>query len=278
MTRISVHSELHYDVGTRCAFTFGVLAARTAHQQVVEETIEVSAGVDFQRVDLGRDSFEVLRLVADAGPFSLTYDAVVDLQPLVADGWDIAEVPFERLPADVLTFLNPSRYCESDRLVRVANATFGHLLPGFARVVGVCNWVYDHLDYVPGSTDASSTATDVLVEGAGVCRDYAHLAIAMCRALGIPARYLSGYAVDLGPPDFHGFMEVYLDGRWYLFDATRMVPLEGLVRIAHGHDAADASFATFVGGAELESKVISVIDLERLDTADGTNVAAVSTA
>ena len=92
---------------------------------------------------------------------------------------------------------------------------------------------------MPGSTDASSTAVDVLVAGAGVCRDYAHLAIALCRAIGMPARYVSGYAVDLDPPDFHGFFEAYLDGDWYLFDATRMAPIDGLVRIGVGRDAAD---------------------------------------
>jgi transglutaminase-like putative cysteine protease len=116
---------------------------------------------------------------------------------------------------------------------------------------------------VPGSTDSSSTAVDVLVQGAGVCRDYAHLGMALCRAMGIPARYVSGYAVDLEPPDFHGFFEVYLDQRWFLFDATRMAPLDGLVRIASGRDAADAAFATLVGAASLEHKVVSATDLDR---------------
>ena len=117
---------------------------------------------------------------------------------------------------------------------------------------------------MPGSTDGSTTAIDVLVTRAGVCRDFAHLSIAVCRALGIPARYVSGYAVDLEPPDFHGFMEAFLGGRWFLFDATRMAPIDRLVRIAAGHDAADVAFGTLFGEATLESMMISVIDLDRL--------------
>ena len=123
---------------------------------------------------------------------------------------------------------------------------------GYSRVDQICNWVNANIDYVAGSTDASSSACDVLIQRAGVCRDFAHVSIALCRALGIPARYVSGYAVGLEPPDFHGFFEVYLDDRWYLFDATRMAPVSGLVRIGIGHDASDTSFANIVGQATMK--------------------------
>jgi len=162
-------------------------------------------------------------------------------------------------------------------LLRFVNRTFGTLSPGFERVTGICNWIYDHLTYLAGSTDSSTTAVDVLVQAAGVCRDYAHLGIALCRALGIPARYVSGYAVGLDPPDFHGFFEAYLDGRWYLFDATRMAPIDKLVRIAAGRDAADAPFATFVGSATLTSMVVSATDFAGESTIDATT-APVTTA
>jgi transglutaminase-like putative cysteine protease len=100
----------------------------------------------------------------------------------------------------------------------------------------------------------------------------------LCRALGVPARYVSGYAVDLDPPDFHGFFEAYLEGDWYLFDATRMASVDGLVRIAVGRDAADVAFASFVGAATLDDKVVSTIDLDRTGPDDGTTTAAISTA
>ena len=152
------------------------------------------------------------------------------------------------------------------------------MAPGFDRVTGICNWIWEHLSYVPGSTDGSSTAVDVLVGAAGVCRDYAHLGITFCRALGIPARYVSGYAVDLEPPDFHGFFEAFLDGEWYLFDATRMAPVDGLVRIATGRDAADVAFASIVGVAELVAKEVVVIDLDRTGPRDPSTTPALGTA
>jgi len=149
-----------------------------------------------------------------------------------------------------LAYLNPSRYCESDKLFRFAGEEFGHLLPGYSRVTAICNWTFEHLTYTPGSTGPTTTACDVLLQRTGVCRDYAHVAISLCRAMGVPARYVSGYAVNLQPPDFHGFFEAYLDGRWYLFDATRLAPVGGFVRIGTGRDAADVAFATIRGDAQ----------------------------
>ena len=111
-----------------------------------------------------------------------------------------------------------------------------------------------NLDYVSGSTNSQTTARDVFVQRQGVCRDYAHLSIALCRGLGIPARYVCGYAAELQPSDFHGFFEAYLGDRWYLFDPTRLAPVSGFVRIATGQDAADVPFATFNGAAQLKSK------------------------
>jgi transglutaminase-like putative cysteine protease len=133
---------------------------------------------------------------------------------------------------------------------------FGNIEPGFSRVTAICDWINNNLDYQAGSSGESTSACDVLIQRVGVCRDYAHLAIALCRALCIPARYISGYAVALQPPDFHGFFEAYLGSRWYLFDATRMAPVEGFVRIGTGRDAADASFATIIGEATLTSMAV----------------------
>jgi transglutaminase-like putative cysteine protease len=126
---------------------------------------------------------------------------------------------------------------------------FGSLLPGYSRVTAICNWTYERLSYTPGSTGPTTTATDVLELRQGVCRDFAHVAISLCRAMGIPARYVAGYAVNLHPPDFHGFFEAYLDGRWFLFDATRLAPVGGFVRIGTGRDAADVAFSTIRGNA-----------------------------
>jgi transglutaminase-like putative cysteine protease len=180
----------------------------------------------------------------------------------------------------VLTYLNPSRYCESDLLARFAFEEFGQLYPGYSRVQAICNWVFEQLDYTPGSTTATTTAADVLLQRTRVCRGYAHLAIALCRGIGIPARYVAGYAVDLQPPDFHGFMEAFLEGNWYLFDPTRLTSILGLVRIGSGRDAADVSVATITGNVLLTQQAVWATGIhdstDPLD--DGSGVSAVSMA
>ncbi|HEY6532259.1 MAG TPA: transglutaminase family protein [Acidimicrobiales bacterium] len=259
MTKIRIHSQLHYTITQPSSLTFAVLAAHSRHQTVLDETLRTEPEVVVPRLALGPGLHELIRLSLEPGPFSLTYDATVQLAAHTTEDPPAAEVQFGDVPIEALPFLNPSRYCESDKLGRFAYRTFGGIEPGFERVAGICNWIYDHMEYVGGSTDSSTTAIDVLVGGAGVCRDYAHLGITFCRALGIPARYVSGYAVGLEPPDFHGFFEAYLDHTWFLFDATRMAPVDGLVRIAAGRDAADVAFATLVGAATLDQKVVSAL-------------------
>ena len=147
---------------------------------------------------------------------------------------------------------------------------------GFDRVSKITDWVYNSLAYVPGSTGPSTTACDVLLQRTGVCRDFAHLAIALCRSLGIPARYVSGYAVNLDPPDFHGFFEAFLGGDWILFDATKLAPVSGFVRIGAGRDAADVAFATLIGEATLTAMTVQAIDPEQ--TEDGRHSEVISTA
>jgi transglutaminase-like putative cysteine protease len=278
MTRVRVHSELRYDVQTPSQFAFAVLAADNRRQHVDDQDFRVTPDGRVDRIRFDPSGHDLVRVDVDPGPLTVTYDATVDVRPHIPPDVPRLETPFIEVPGAVLGFLHPSRYCQSDLLGRFAQQTFGALAPGFDRVTGICNWIWEHLDYVPGTTDATTTAVDVLVGAAGVCRDYAHLGIGFCRALGIPARYVSGYAVDLEPPDFHGFFEAYLDGEWYLFDATRMAPIDGLVRIATGRDAADVAFAAIVGSAELTGKEIIVIDLDRTEPRDPSTTPALGTA
>lgn len=277
MTRIQVHCELRYDVHASTTFAFAVVAAENRRQHVGERHLTVVPEVPTDQIRFDPSGHDVLRVSADPGPLTITYDTVVDVRPHIPTAVPSRETPFVELPGEVLAFLHPSRYCQSDLLGRFAQRTFGPLGPGFERVTGICNWIWAHLSYAPGSTDASSTAVDVLVGAAGVCRDYAHLGISFCRALGIPARYVSGFAVDLEPPDFHGFFEAFLDGEWYLFDATRMAPVDGLVRIASGRDAADVAFAAIIGAADLVGKDIVVIDLDRTGPRDPSGTPALGT-
>ena len=271
-------SEVRYDVRARSGFAFAVIAAESRRQHVDTQHLSITPDARVERVVFEPSGHEVVRVTVEPGPVTIRYEAIVDVRPHVPDDVPRREIPFVELPGTVLEFLHPSRYCQSDLLGRFAEQTFGSLPAGFERVTGICNWIWEHLSYVPGSTDGSSTAVDVLVGAAGVCRDYAHLGITFCRALGIPARYVSGYAVDLEPPDFHGFFEAFLDGEWYLFDATRMAPVDGLVRIATGRDAADVAFASIVGIAELVTKEVVVIDLDRTGPRDPSTTPALGTA
>lgn len=279
MFLIQTGCELHYQVTAPTSFLFHVTAANTPHQTVDHEEVRVEPAKEYDIGYLGAEDNRVFRLQAIPGDLTLHYEARVSLNPVVDSLPQIPETDHPQLPEDVLPYLNPSRYCESDRLSAFAVAEFGGLDRGYSRVAAICEWTYNHLQYQSGSTNASTGACDVLILRSGVCRDYAHLAIALCRALCIPARYVSGYAVALEPPDFHGFFEAYLGDQWYLFDATRLAPMEGLVRIGMGRDAADVPFATIIGAATLKNKVVSAEELtEEIPKQAAAGEPAVSTA
>ena len=272
MRTIDVGCDLRYRVENETSFLFQVSVARGPHQRVVKESLLVnpSAALDACRVGLFGNRMH--RTVMSSGEITLRYRASVGLDPDVVPTGELRELSHAELPAEVLPYLNPSRYCESDLLMQYAWDEFSAVAPGHERVRRITHWVSEQLAYTPGSTGANTTACDVLLKRRGVCRDYAHLAIALCRAMGIPARYVAGYAVDLQPPDFHGFFEVFLggtgdpsdasdsskesEGSWYLFDATELAPVSGFVRIGAGRDAADVSFATLIGSAQIEEMTV----------------------
>jgi transglutaminase-like putative cysteine protease len=198
------------------------------------------------------------RLVAPAGPFTVSTDGVLRDAGL-SDPVDTTaeQVPVERLPGDVLTFLLPSRYCESDLLSEAAWNRFGAEPLGWPRVQAVCDFVHGHVRFDYMQARATRTAAQTLQEPVGVCRDYAHLAIALCRALNIPARYCTGYVSDIGQPpphppmDFAAWMEVWLGGEWWVFDPRNNDTRFGRVLIARGRDATDVPLTHSFGRHEL---------------------------
>lgn len=254
MTEINIGTTLQYDVRQTTIFLFKITVGRTPNQRVIYEQLNVTPDSEIENCQIGVEGNRLHRLIVEPCKFSVNYQATVELTHEIERPTNIVESRAADMPVDVLTYMNPSRYCESDLLGRFAFEEFGNMEQGFGRVQAICDWVYGHLEYTPGSTNATTTAADVLLQRTGVCRDYAHLAITLCRGIGIPARYISGYAVDLQPPDFHGFMEAFLDGQWYLFDPTRLASTVGLVRIGVGRDAADVAFSTVTGSAVLTQK------------------------
>ena len=259
MGQINVGCELEYTTSTSTTFLFQVNVSQTDCQRTLAESLTLNQPNVAEPLQLGLQNNRAQRCFVPFGSIVLRYEATVEIAAEVDFANELFEQSYVELPADALPYLNPSRYCESDLLGNFALREFGNAPHGLLRVQAVCDWVFKNLAYVSSSTDAQTTAQDVFVQRQGVCRDYAHLSISLCRALGIPARYVCGYAVNLQPPDFHGFFEAYLGSRWYLFDSTRMAPIGGFVRIATGHDAADVPFATYIGSAQLKSKKVWAI-------------------
>jgi len=269
--RLRLSIELAYQVfDPGCDFIFNVHAAQTDRQRVIEETLtlsqDVPAQIDTDPATLNR----ILRLSARPGPLTLRYAAVVDLEHYVAQPEQIAEVPVPQLPTRVLGYIYPSRYCQSDRLLRLAMREFGQQWHGYARVQRIRDWVTQHVTFTQNTSNSNTSAIDTLVATVGVCRDSAHLMIAMCRALNIPARFTTGidYGADpaLGPTDYHAYVEAYLGGRWYLFDPSGTAIPMGFVRFATGRDAADVAFATIFGNVASGAPRITI---EAIPGADG---------
>ena len=248
-----VDSLLTYQVNGPTDFLFQIHALQGMDQQVLNESLVITPPLPVHVFADPTVNHRFARVHADAGLYEFRYTARVLRTPEAVD-LSAAEVPIAALPDEVLHNLMPTRYCESDHLSQAAQKLFGGMPPGYARVSAICDWIHKNIEYRVGSTTATTTARDVFVQHAGVCRDFAHLAITFCRALNIPARLVVGYArFDEPPPDFHAVFEVWLGGRWVLFDATRMSPLDEMIRIATGRDAKDVAFATIFGPATMIS-------------------------
>jgi transglutaminase-like putative cysteine protease len=246
-----VDCELSYEVQSQTEFVFLVHAQDASDQHVRQECLSFEPALTHRVYEDHARGHRFIRLTADEGAFTLRYRAMVKktVSPAVSRA---RETPVSELADALLPLLLPTRYCESDLLAPAAQKIFGGMRPGHQRVQAISDWIHDHIEYAPGSSDATTTARDVFVQRAGVCRDFAHLGISFCRALNIPARLVVGYApFEAPPPDFHAVFEAWVGGRWMLFDPTQMSPVEDLVRIASGRDAKDVAFATMFGPARM---------------------------
>jgi transglutaminase-like putative cysteine protease len=203
------------------------------------------------------------RTTIPAGESTLRYDALLEVSELPdRQRYDACEVRPQDLPDEALVFTLPSRFCPSDQLADAAWALFGSIPPGFQRVQAICDWVHNEVHFGYGSSTPMTTAADVFESRWGVCRDFAHLAVTLCRALNIPARYVFGYLPDIGvappddPMDFVAWTEVFLDGGWWTFDPRNNQPRIGRVLIARGRDALDVAMVSTFGGPKLQSMTV----------------------
>lgn len=198
------------------------------------------------------------RSMLQAGQNIIHHDALVDVssRPDNHDQQAVA-IPIDQLPPWVLRYTMPSRYCDSDKLLNFAWQQFGQTNHGLERVYAICNWVHHHIEYRFGSGRSDIAASEVINQRFGVCRDFAHVAIALCRAFNLPARYVTGHLPDIGhidpgtPMDFHAYFEVYLGHAWCTFDARFNEPRVGRIKVTQGLDAVDGAFSTIYGEAAM---------------------------
>ncbi len=261
MIRIELNIELDYLVDPRGAdFMFNIQAAHTPQQTVSNEQLFISQRVDTRAHTDAASGNRYLRLHAFGGPLQLRYSATLDISHHRADPASIGEVPVHSLPPETVGYIYPSRYCQSDRLLRLAYNEFGNLPQGYSRVLAIRDWVTRQVAFTSNTTNGTTSAVDTLIERVGVCRDFAHLMIALCRACNIPARFATGtdYGADpaLGPPDYHAYVEAYLGDRWYIFDPSGTAIPMAFVRFGTGRDAADVAFATMFGNVQTQAPII----------------------
>ncbi len=263
MVRLKFSITLEYQVlSSGCDFIFNFHPALTDRQNVREESLRIAQEVVSKALISDDEGTRYLRLQAFPGELSVTYEGVVDINHHHEDPDTLWEMPVADIPLDVLTYIYPSRYCQSDKFAALANYEFGSMTPGYYRVIAIRDWVTKRTLFTSGSSGSATSAMETLLDHKGVCRDFAHLMIAMCRALNIPARFVSGidYGADpsLGPPDFHAYVEVMLSGRWYLFDPSGVTNPMGLVRLGTGRDAADVAFANVFGNVTAGAPLIKI--------------------
>lgn len=202
------------------------------------------------------------RLVAPKGTFRIRVDAVVEVAGEIAVNAGAPLHAIEQLPDSALQFLLPSRYCPSDKVGNRAHAIVGNAKPGYDQVEAVRSFIQREIEYRYGVSDASTDALDTLKEGAGVCRDFAHIGITLSRNLLIPARMVVGYLYQLDPMDMHAWFEAYVGGRWYTFDATQREPRGGRIAVAYGRDAADVALFSEYGPVKMK-KMTTWVELDR---------------
>jgi transglutaminase-like putative cysteine protease len=234
-------------------------AAHGPDQTVRREALSVLPAVEVSCPD-NPETGERCAIFTAAGQVEILYEADVAVAPRDTGLKGLPATPIHSLPAETLRFLRPSRFCPSDLFDALAKQEFGDV-EGGDKVEAILAWIGRTISYEAGASDARTTAMDTFVSRAGVCRDFAHLAITLCRAAEIPARAVSAYAWKLEPPDMHAVAEVFLDGRWRLVDPTGKAPVDGLVRVSTGLDAADIAFMTIFGAADLVEQSFTVAEI-----------------
>lgn len=253
---LDLNVRLHYHLPRTTDLLLQIEAAETNGQTVNHTRIETSETAHFSRIS-GEDGIGERIWLSVGDDFSCDYAAQIEITRLGSDLTAFPAVSPHLLPSEIAHYLMPSRYCPSDEFHNFVMAEFGGLSGG-ALICALQQWVSEKINYAPGSSTAQTTALDSFVQRQGVCRDFAHLMIALARAAAIPARFASVYAPNVTPQDFHAVCELYLDGNWHLVDATGMATAQDIAIIGVAPDAAGVAFMTTYGPATFKQQSVSV--------------------
>ncbi|MDB5107274.1 MAG: Transglutaminase domain protein [Candidatus Binatus sp.] len=257
MLTVRVGCNIHFECGSPATAILIVNPHREPERPIRHEKLEIDRAPEGETF-MDAEGNLSCRVLLEPGLNKIRHDALVDVPP-ISDYCPENCQPalIANLAPEYLRYLLPSRYCDSDRLFTLAREQFGHIFDAHERVLAISDWVHKNVEYRFGSGRPDITAAQIIERGYGVCRDFAHCTIALCRALSMPARYVTGHLPDIGhvdpgsPMDFHAYSEVFLGDHWHTFDARYNEPRIGRIKIAHGLDAVDCAFATVYGDARL---------------------------
>lgn len=226
-------------------------------QWIIREEFEIRPQVPvFEFTDVYGNLCQ--RLVMPAGNFQLRAQVRADVTEFVEEEPFAQITRVQELPPELLHYLLPSRYCQSDQLSGLAASIAGSLPENFQRVLAIRTWIHTNISRCPGSSDSSTSAVDTARTQLGICRDFAHLGIALCRAINVPARMVVGFLHELYPMDLHAWFEVYIGGRWFTLDPFESATRGGRIVVAYGRDAADVALATLFGPFSLQRMEVTV--------------------
>jgi len=257
--RLSVQTQLSYAAAQPCDILLQIEAASDAEQFCHNSQLNFDPLSTDKEIS-GEECSGPRRWVKAGPNFECRYEALFEVSREIPAWENLAQTAWMHIPSDVIKYLMPSRYCHSDQFLDFVSNQFLDLAGG-GLVLAMNNWINQNFTYDNNDSNVGTTATDSFGRLRGVCRDYAHVLISFARAAGIPARFVSVYAPNVVPQDFHAVVEVYLDGRWHLIDPTGMANAAQMVRICVGRDAADASFMTSYGRVDLKKQTVWVNEL-----------------
>lgn len=255
----NIKTAIYYDVYAPTTFLFNIQAlSKSVTQEIISESLEITPNIVYTEFSLKGSKTRFIKLQAtEFIPFTINYEAKIEVNcKYISKKKLLKNTSIFNLKNEIIPFLIPTRNCPSDKLIDFSFNLFGHITSDLEKTEAINEWIFNNIKYVSGSTDANTTAYDTLNKREGVCKDFAHLGIALCRALNIPARYFTCYASNILPPDIHACFEVYLNKTWIVFDPTKLADLNRIVKIAHGKDGSEIAVATLFGNAACTNMII----------------------